>query len=104
MTSRREVLGDDEIERALGSLPWERDGDALTRTFKLKDFREALSFVNAVGELAEARNHHPDIDIRWNKVTLRLSTHSAGGVTEMDVELARSIDSLAPERTQPETR
>jgi 4a-hydroxytetrahydrobiopterin dehydratase len=94
MSGRRERLSEEQIERALTELRWERDGDAFTRTVKLKGFREALAFVNAVGDLAEERDHHPDIDIRWNRVRLRLSTHSAGGITPMDVELAKAIDEL----------
>ena len=58
-------------------------------------FADALAYVNAVGALAEEMNHHPDIDIRWNRVTLRLSTHDAGGLTQADLELARRIDALS---------
>lgn len=94
MTGRRERLGDAEIEAALATLAWERDGDSLVKRVKRRNFREALDFVNYVGELAEQRDHHPDIDIRWNRVILRLSTHSAGGITPMDLELARAIDEL----------
>jgi 4a-hydroxytetrahydrobiopterin dehydratase len=60
-------------------------------------FADALAYVNAVGALAEEMDHHPDIDIRWNRVTLRLSTHSAGGITEADLELGRRIDALDTE-------
>ena len=94
MTGRRERLGDAEIDAALPTLAWERDGDSLVKRVKRRNFREALGFVNHVGELAEQRDHHPDIDIRWNRVILRLSTHSAGGITAMDLELARAIDEL----------
>jgi 4a-hydroxytetrahydrobiopterin dehydratase len=73
---------------------WNRDGETITRTFEHKDFKDALAFVNAVGEEAEKANHHPDIDIRWNKVTLSLSTHSEGKITEKDIELATKIDHL----------
>ena len=66
---------------------------AITRTFTLPNFRSALAFVQYVGELAEAANHHPDIDIRYNKVTLVLSTHDAGGLTAKDFDLAKAIDS-----------
>lgn len=65
------------------------------KVYTAKDFADALSYVNAVGALAEEANHHPDIDIRWNEVTLRLSTHSAGGITASDLALARRIDTLA---------
>ncbi len=72
----------------------ERDG-ALSKDFRFKDFAEALAFVNRVGQLAEQADHHPDIDIRWNTVTLRLSTHSAGNVvTDKDRDLAAGIDGL----------
>ena len=75
---------------------WEEEGGALRRDFRFNDFAEALAFVNRVGELAEQANHHPDIDIRWNTVTLRLSTHSAGSVvTDKDRDLAARIDGLS---------
>jgi 4a-hydroxytetrahydrobiopterin dehydratase len=94
MSGRRERLSDEEIERALAKLRWEREGDAIIRTVKLKGFREALAFVNEVGQLAEQLDHHPDIDIRWNLVRLHLWTHSADGITPMDIELATAIDAL----------
>lgn len=71
---------------------WTRDGETISRTVEHKDFKEALAFVNNVADLAEAANHHPDIDIRWNKVTLALTTHSANALTEKDVELANQIN------------
>ncbi len=70
---------------------WENNGKEITRTYKFKDFAEALAFVNRVGQLAEQADHHPDIDIRYNKVRLVLSTHSAGGLTSKDFALARQI-------------
>lgn len=73
---------------------WDRSGEVITRTFEHKDFAGALAFVNAVGAEAEKANHHPDIDIRWNKVTLALSTHSEGKLTQKDVDLASKIDHL----------
>ena len=75
-------------------MPWDRDGDVLVKVVKKKDFAEAMAFVNEVARLAEERQHHPDIAISWNKVTLRLWTHTAGGVTDKDLELAKAIDSL----------
>jgi len=87
-------LGDDAISAGLAHLQWARDGDELIKTVKLGDFAAALAFVNAVGALAEAADHHPDIDIRWNTVVLRLTTHSAGGLTAKDLELAAAIDQL----------
>jgi 4a-hydroxytetrahydrobiopterin dehydratase len=90
------VLTDAQLTAALEELPdWARDDDAITRTFVLRDFTEAMAFVNRVAELAEAANHHPDIDIRWNRVILVLSTHSEGGVTQRDIALARQIDAAA---------
>jgi 4a-hydroxytetrahydrobiopterin dehydratase len=78
---------------ALSALPkWRRDGEIISRTFEFKDFPAAMKFVNAVAELAEQAQHHPDVDIRWNKVTLALTTHDAGGLTEKDFELARQLD------------
>ncbi|MBI1952848.1 MAG: 4a-hydroxytetrahydrobiopterin dehydratase [Candidatus Omnitrophica bacterium] len=77
----------------MDSVPgWELKDGAIVKLYKFKDFQEALTFVNRVGALAEEADHHPDIDIRWNKVTLRLSTHSAGGLTDKDFALARAID------------
>jgi len=88
------VLSHDAVDAALPALQWTRDGDELVRVVKKRDFADALAFVNAVGDLAEAADHHPDIDIRWNTVTLRLSTHSAGGLTAKDLALAEQIDRL----------
>ena len=94
-----EVLGADEVDAALAEqgLRWTREGDELVTSVKLHDFKAALAFVNAVGEAAEAANHHPDIDIRWNTVRLALSTHSAGGLTLLDLALAGAIDQLRPD-------
>jgi 4a-hydroxytetrahydrobiopterin dehydratase len=75
-------------------MAWDRDGDALVKVVKKKDFAEAMAFVNEVAGLAEERNHHPDIAVSWNTVTLRLFTHTAGGVTDKDLELADAIDGL----------
>jgi len=89
------LLTDDEIAVALGGAAgWERAGDAITRTVKLGDFRDAMIYAGAVAHLAQAANHHPDIAIAWNRVTLTLSTHSAGGLTEADFALARQISAL----------
>jgi 4a-hydroxytetrahydrobiopterin dehydratase len=74
---------------------WKKKGNAIQRIVVLKDFAAAMKFVNAVARAAEKADHHPDIDIRWNKVTLSLSTHSAGGLTENDFEMARKINRLA---------
>ena len=88
------LLDDDAVDAALGELAWHRSGNELVKEVQREDFAEAMGFVNEVAGLAEAANHHPDIDIRWNTVTLHLSTHSAGGLTEKDLALARQIDGL----------
>ena len=88
-----ELLSDIAIQRELGSLPgWSRRGDLLTRTYAFRNFVDAIAFVNRVADHAEAANHHPDIDIRYSRVTLSLSTHDAGGITQNDLDLAKSID------------
>jgi len=91
-----EVLNGEAVDAAIAErgLEWERHNDELTKTVRRADFAAALAFVNEVGSLAEAANHHPDIDIRWDTVTLRLSTHSAGGLTDRDLDLAGAIDRL----------
>jgi 4a-hydroxytetrahydrobiopterin dehydratase len=87
-----DTLSDSEIAGRLDRLPgWERHGDAIRRTFAFADFAGAMAFVHRVAELAEAQDHHPDIDIRYSKVTLSLSTHDAGGLTERDFTLAGKI-------------
>jgi 4a-hydroxytetrahydrobiopterin dehydratase len=84
-----------QIKAALRKVPaWKRRGATITRTFQFKDFVVAVKFVNAVAKLAETAWHHPDIDIRWNNVTLTLTTHSEGGLTEKDFKLARQFDRL----------
>lgn len=74
---------------------WKRKADVIRRTFEFKDFPVAIRFVNAVARLAEKSWHHPDIDIRWNQVTLALTTHDKGGLTEKDFSLAEQFDALA---------
>ena len=91
-----ERLTDDEIQRGLEGSQWRRDGDAIVHELKLEDFAAAMGFANAVAALAEAANHHPDILIHgWNRVRLTLSTHSADGLTQSDLDLARGIDGLS---------
>ena len=88
-------LSDQEIATRLSALPaWRVEAGELVRTFAFKDFRAALGFVNQVGDLAEKAGHHPDIDIRYNKVRLGLVTHDAGGLTAKDFELAVEADKL----------
>jgi 4a-hydroxytetrahydrobiopterin dehydratase len=87
-------LDDDALTAGLKGLEWTREGDAITTTVVHTDFAAAMVFVNRVADLAESRNHHPDIAISWNKVTLTLSTHDAGGLTQLDLDLAAAIDAL----------
>jgi 4a-hydroxytetrahydrobiopterin dehydratase len=90
------LLDDGDIEEQLERVPeWTREGDAIKREFKFDDFPASVDFVNRITPPAEEMNHHPDIAISWNKVELTLSTHSEGGLTENDFELASRIDSLA---------
>jgi 4a-hydroxytetrahydrobiopterin dehydratase len=93
--ARRTLLSDAEIAARFGEIPkWTRVGQILERTWTFKDFPEALAFINRVGKLAEAANHHPDIHNSWNRVTLRLTTHDRGGLTNLDFDLATKIDGL----------
>lgn len=86
-------LSDIEIQRALGARTgWTRRGHAITRTFEFPTFPAAIAFVNRIADVAETMDHHPDVDIRYTKVTCTLSTHSAGGITAKDFKLAESID------------
>jgi len=90
-------LSDEEIEGQLAELDgWERAGDAIERTFELDDFKGSVDFVNRLTPEAEDMNHHPDLAISWNKVTVTITTHSEGGLTGNDFELARRIATLAP--------
>ncbi|HEY1570683.1 MAG TPA: 4a-hydroxytetrahydrobiopterin dehydratase [Pseudonocardiaceae bacterium] len=87
------LLGDDAIKQGLAGLSgWERDGQTLVRTVELDDFPQAIQVVDLVAALAEQANHHPDIDIRWRTLTFRCSTHSEGGITQADLDLAGAID------------
>ncbi|MDH6113521.1 4a-hydroxytetrahydrobiopterin dehydratase [Kitasatospora sp. MAP12-15] len=98
MSSRPSRLSEDEITAALAGLPgWRRAGDAITRTADAADFPAAIRTVVAVAEIAEEMAHHPDIDIRWRTLTFVLSTHSAGGLTSLDLQLAARIDELLPQ-------
>ena len=89
----RTLLGNDGVRSALADLPgWSGDGRAITRKVTAPDFLSAIGIVDDIALVAETMDHHPDIDIRWRTLTFSLSTHSAGGVTAADIELARSID------------
>jgi 4a-hydroxytetrahydrobiopterin dehydratase len=91
-----ERLTDEQIEQGLSGSEWTREGDAIVRDFKLSDFAAAMAFANAVAGLAEAANHHPDILIHgWNHVRLEFTTHSADGLTQNDLDLARGVDGLS---------
>jgi 4a-hydroxytetrahydrobiopterin dehydratase len=93
--ARRKLLSEDEIARRLREVPeWKREGNAIARTWTFDDFPPALTFINRVGELAEAANHHPDIYNSWATVRLSVTTHDAGGLTDRDFELAKRIDAL----------
>jgi 4a-hydroxytetrahydrobiopterin dehydratase len=85
----------EQITQGLKAIPdWQLENGALTRSFSFSDFREAMSFVNSVAVVAEQAGHHPDIDIRYNKVNLALSSHDAGGITERDFSLAAEIGKI----------
>lgn len=90
-------LGEGEIAYALASAKgWERSGAAITKTFAFPKFLDGIAWVHRVAEVAERLDHHPDLDIRYTKITATLSTHSAGGLTKLDFDLAREMDALAP--------
>ena len=91
------TLSDEEIRAALAHLPgWELGDGEITREYRLDSFAGAISFVVRLSYAAEAANHHPDLDIRYSKVSVTLSTHSEGGVTVQDLDLARIIEGFAP--------
>jgi 4a-hydroxytetrahydrobiopterin dehydratase len=91
----RNKLSDLEIQRALGRLGgWSRRGDVLVKSYTFASFSDSVAFVNRVAKTAEAMDHHPDIDIRYTKVTCTLSTHDAGGITDADLKLAEAIEKL----------
>jgi 4a-hydroxytetrahydrobiopterin dehydratase len=90
------LLSDAEIQERLSGLPaWERSGEAIEKSFKRGDFVGSVEFVSRLVEPAEEMNHHPDVAISWDTVTVTISTHSEGGLTGADFELAEKIDSLA---------
>ena len=91
-----ERLSDIAIQRALGSLPgWSRRGDTLVKSYQFPTFLRGIEFVNRVARAAETADHHPDLDIRYPRVTCTLSTHSAGGITQKDLDLAGEIERVA---------
>jgi 4a-hydroxytetrahydrobiopterin dehydratase len=97
-----ELLSDEDLGKAMGTLPaWSRKEGALVRTVELASFPQAIQVVNRIAEIAESDNHHPDIDIRWRTLTFRCSTHSANGITALDVTLAEEIDGVLDAITEP---
>jgi 4a-hydroxytetrahydrobiopterin dehydratase len=91
----RPKLTDDQVTTALAALPgWTREGDAITKTFKFARFADGIAFVQRVAVSADAMDHHPDIDIRYTKIRIALSTHDAGGITDSDVKLAGEIEKV----------
>ena len=91
-----DVLSDEQIATRLEGLDWQRDGNEIVRDWTFDDFAAAMAFANRVAEAAEEANHHPDILIHgWNKVRLSLTNHSAGGLTDVDFEMARRFDAAA---------
>ncbi len=91
------VLSEAEIQQALQQLPgWKKNGNAIERVFQFDNFVQAMEFVNRIAEAAEAVNHHPDILISYNKVTLSLVSHDSGGVTQRDIKMAVRINEFAP--------
>ncbi len=92
-----ELLSPEAVQTMLGEIPeWTLEGDSIIRTFKFENFATAIKFVVRLADLAEKMNHHPDIDIRWNRVRLVLTTHSSGGLTSQDFTFAVQIDKTVP--------
>jgi 4a-hydroxytetrahydrobiopterin dehydratase len=89
-------LPNDSVDQRLAALPgWSREGDEIVKTYELPSFPEAIAFVTRIADLAEQANHHPDLDIRYRKVRVALSTHDQGGITEKDFSLAAEIEAAA---------
>jgi 4a-hydroxytetrahydrobiopterin dehydratase len=90
-----DLLEDEDLSAALKKCPeWEYEKNSINRTFEFEEFMDGIDFVNSVADIADEAQHHPDIRINYTKVTLKLTTHDAGGVTEADVELAQRVDNL----------
>src|SRR3954464_8793105 len=93
------LASDGEIRTALSELPgWKQEGKALVKTFDLKGFKAAMAFTGTVGELAERADHHPDILIQFSRVTVTLSSHDKGGITDRDLRLARQVEAAAKDQ------
>ena len=85
-----------EVGAHLAALPgWKLEGNALTKTFRFPGYGETIAFVNAVAAVAQREDHHPDLSVTWGRITVKLSTHSAGGITDKDFDLARKIEEVA---------
>lgn len=94
-----DILSPDKLREELVSIPqWETHGLAIRRIFEFPDFKTAMAFVNQIADAAEAANHHPDIDIRYNKVTMMLTSHDSGGVTLRDTKMAKKINDVWEKR------
>ncbi len=90
-----DLIAPDEMNAYLKKVPeWELEGDSITRSVEFDEYMEGIDFVNDVAEIAEEAQHHPEIDIRWGRVNLKLTTHDQGGLTSLDFELAQRIDNL----------
>lgn len=90
-----DLIDKEDLEAILKKLPeWDLENHTIVRVLEFDEFMEGIDFVNAVAEIAEEAGHHPDIDIRWCTVTVRLTTHDAGGLTDSDIEVARKVDTL----------
>jgi 4a-hydroxytetrahydrobiopterin dehydratase len=90
-----ELLEGDDLDEALKKVPeWDLEKKSITRTIEFEEYNDAIDFVNDLAEIAEEAQHHPDITIRYTKVTLSLTTHDAGGLTQADIELAQRVDNL----------
>lgn len=95
LNANRTLLQEDQVSVELTKLDgWSRGENGIRKTWVFNDFVKAMAFVNSVAVIAENFNHHPDIDIRWNKVVLTLTTHSAGGITPLDFTLAKAIEEI----------
>jgi 4a-hydroxytetrahydrobiopterin dehydratase len=92
--SKAELLSEESIEKALTDLPgWERVEDTLVKSFRFRDFAAAVAFVDALVPIADGMDHHPDVSVHWNTVELILWTHTTGGITQRDIDLAKAIES-----------
>lgn len=92
---QRQILGEGELEQAVAALnDWTIDGKLITKRLKFENFAEALNYVNQVGTLAETADHHPDISFGWGYAEIALTTHDRGGITDVDIALAKRIDEI----------